>query len=102
MSTEATSELQFDPPGPGFWEQDSVHFPRPVTRYWAEMHPEPFTRGFKELTSYYGMLIDTMALAYPMGFAYKTFVPVADSEVPRALPAGRGGAPGEALARAAA
>ncbi len=82
MSTHATSELRIDPPGPGFWEQDSVHFPRPVTRYWAEMHPEPFTRGFRELTSNYGMLIDTMALEYPMGFAYKTFVPVADSEVP--------------------
>ena len=82
MSTEAASELRIDPPGPGFWEQDSVHFPRPVTRYWAEMHPEPFTRGFRELTSYYGMLLDRMDLAYPSGFAYKTFVPVAESELP--------------------
>jgi rifampicin phosphotransferase len=82
MSAQATTQLHLDPPGPGFWEQDSVHFPRPVTRYWAEMHPEPFTRGFRELTSNYGMLIDTMQLAYPSGFAYKMFVPVADSEAP--------------------
>ena len=82
MSTRATVELQFDPPGPGFWEQDAVHFPRPVTRYWAEMHPEPFARGFRELTSYYGMLIDTLDYRYLDGFAYKTVVPVADSDVP--------------------
>jgi phosphohistidine swiveling domain-containing protein len=82
MSVEATSELRFDPPGPGFWEQDAVHFPRPVTRYWAEMHPEPFKRGFRELTSYYGMLIDTLDYRYLKGFAYKTVVPVPDSEVP--------------------
>jgi rifampicin phosphotransferase len=83
MSTEvATSDLRFDPPGPGFWELDTVHFPRPVTRYWAEMHPEPFQRGFRELTSYYGMLIDTLGYKYLNGFAYKTVVPVAESEIP--------------------
>jgi pyruvate,water dikinase len=82
MSTEATVELRLDPPGPGFWEQDAVHFPRPATRYWAEMHPEPFARGFRELTSYYGMLIDTLDYQYVEGFAYKAVVPVADSEVP--------------------
>src|SRR5262245_3130202 len=82
MSVEAQSVLRFDPPGPGFWEQDAVHFPRPVTRYWAEMHPEPFKRGFQELTSYYGMLIDTIDYRYLSGFAYKTIVPVSDSEVP--------------------
>ena len=81
MST-ATSELRFDPPRPGFWEQDAVHLPRPVTRYWAEMHPEPFRRGFQELTSYYGMLIDTLDYCYLNGFAYKTVVPVADEDVP--------------------
>jgi phosphohistidine swiveling domain-containing protein len=82
MTAEATSELHFDPPGPGFWEQDSVHFPRPVTPYWAEMHPEPFARGFRELTSYYGMLIDRLEYRYPNGFAYRTVVPVSDSDVP--------------------
>src|SRR5262245_28938869 len=82
MSTEATVELRFDPPGPGFWEQDAVHFPRPVTRYWAEMHPEPFARGFRELTGYYGMLIDTIDYRYLEGFAYKTVVPVADRDIP--------------------
>ena len=41
--------VQFDAPGPGFWEWDAVHLPRPITRYWAETHPEPFKRGSHEL-----------------------------------------------------
>src|SRR5947209_1846814 len=82
MTAGATTELRFDPPGPGFWELDAVHFPRPVTRYWSEMHPEPFKRGFRELTSFYGMLIDTIDYRYVDGFCYKQLVPVGESEVP--------------------
>ena len=42
---DAATELRFDLPGPGFWEQDPVHFPRPLTRYWTEVHPTAFKRG---------------------------------------------------------
>jgi rifampicin phosphotransferase len=82
-SVETAETLQFDPPGPGSWDLDTVHFPRPVTRYWAEMHPEPFKRGFREFTQFYGMLIDTLEYRYLDGFAYRTMLPVADSEVPQ-------------------
>jgi phosphohistidine swiveling domain-containing protein len=81
-AVETPGGLTFDPPGPGFWEQDAVHFPRPVTRYWTEVHPEPFKRGFQELTAYYGMLIDRLDMQYVHGFAYKTVVPVAEDEMP--------------------
>ncbi len=81
-SAEIASELRFEPPGPGAWELDAVHFPRPATRYWVEMHPEPFMRGFREFTRYYGMLLDTLEYRYVNGFAYKTVRPVADTEVP--------------------
>ena len=54
MSGETTTGLQFEPPGPGSWGLDPVHFPRPVTRYWAEMHPEPFGRGTHEFMAFYG------------------------------------------------
>ena len=76
------TELQFEPPGPGPWEIDHVHFPRPVTRYWAEMHPEPFRRGFREFTRYYGMLLDSMEYQYVNGFAYRQPQPVAEQEIP--------------------
>jgi rifampicin phosphotransferase len=82
-SAETAAEVRFDPPGPGPWEIDPVHFPRPVTRYWSEMHPEPFLRGFREFTSYYGMLLDGMQYQYVNGFAYKQTMPVPEDQVPK-------------------
>jgi rifampicin phosphotransferase len=82
IPTDTLTELRFDPPGPGSWELDAVHFPRPVTRYFTEIHPGPFRRGFSEFTRYYGMLFETLEMRYVNGFAYKTVVPVADAEVP--------------------
>ena len=58
--SETTAELRFEPPGPGSWALDPVHFPRPVTRYWAETHPEPLKRGTSDFARFYGMLIDGM------------------------------------------
>ncbi len=81
-SPDTATELRFEPPGPGSWEMDPVHFPRPVTRYWTELHPEPFRRGFREFTAYYGMLFHGLEMGYVNGFAYKTIVPLADEEVP--------------------
>ncbi|HZN90362.1 MAG TPA: PEP-utilizing enzyme [Thermoleophilaceae bacterium] len=81
-SIGTSSKVIFEPPGPGSWDLDAVHFPRPVTRYWAGMHPEPFMRGFREFTRFYGMLIDTIEYRYIDGFAYKTLLPVAEREVP--------------------
>jgi pyruvate,water dikinase len=79
---QTASELRFDPPGPGSWEIESVHFPRPVTRYWTETHPEAFKRGVRDFTSFYGMLIDTLDYAYVNGFAYMSVRPVAPEQVP--------------------
>jgi len=75
-------ELRFEPPGPGFWELDPVHFPRPATRYWTELHPRSFERGTREFAGLYGMLIDGLAMAYLHGFAYRAVRPAADDEVP--------------------
>src|SRR5262245_48753330 len=82
---ESASPLRFDPPRPGFWELDPVHFPRPATRYWAEIHPEPFKRGTHEFSELYGLLIDGIEMAYVNGFAYKTVIPAPEAEVPRRL-----------------
>lgn len=76
------TDLRFEPPGPGTWEQDPVHFPRPATRYWEEIHPEPFRRGVAEFTRYYGMLLDTMEMAYVNGVAYRALVLVGDDQIP--------------------
>jgi phosphohistidine swiveling domain-containing protein len=81
-AVDLASELQFEPPGPGSWELDAVHFPRPATRYWSEMHPDALGRGFREFTSYYGMLLDSLDYGYVNGFAYHAPVPVAPEQAP--------------------
>jgi pyruvate,water dikinase len=82
MTTQPQTELRWDPPGPGSWTIDAVHFPRPATRYWQEMHPEPFVRGFGEFTRFYGMLIKTLQYSYVNGFVYSQVVPAPESEIP--------------------
>ncbi|HEY3722870.1 MAG TPA: PEP-utilizing enzyme, partial [Acidimicrobiia bacterium] len=54
-----------------------------VTRYWAEMHPEPFRRGTHEFMAFYGTPIDAMATRYVNGFAYHTMQPAPDEEIPK-------------------
>src|SRR5215207_1225984 len=81
-SEQTATELRFDPPGPGSWGLDAVHFPRPVTRYWAETHPDPFSRGFAEFPRFYGMLIDRMVYGYVNGFAYSSMRPAPEDEIP--------------------
>ena len=82
MATQAGAALQFEAPGPGSWTLDSVHFPRPATRYWQEMHPEPFRRGFSEFTRFYGMLIGTLDYRYVNGFVYSSMLPPPEAEIP--------------------
>src|SRR5213080_1471940 len=83
MTTQqAQTELRFDPPGPGSWTIDAVHFPRPATRYWQEMHPEPFVRGFAEFTRFYGMLIDALEYRYVNGYVYSSLRPVGPDQIP--------------------
>jgi phosphohistidine swiveling domain-containing protein len=81
--SETTAEFPFEAPGPGAWALDPVHFPRPVTRYWVETHPEPFARGVRDFTRFYGMLFDCLEMAYVNGFAYNTMRPVAEDEIPQ-------------------
>ena len=84
MTTADTSAaLRFDPPGPGSWSQDPVHFPRPATRYWTEIHPAAFKRGTNDFARFYGMLIDGLESGYVNGFAYNSIKPAPDAEIPQ-------------------
>lgn len=82
-STRRQVDQPFEPPGPGTWVLDPVHFPRPATRYWAEIHPEPFRRGTAEFSRFYGMLLGGMQMGYVNGFAYHAVTPVDESEIPQ-------------------
>ncbi len=74
--------LRFDPPGPGSWEQDPVHFPRPLTLYFQETHPPSFRQGTNDFARFYGMLIDGLQICYVNGFGYNQVVPAPEAEVP--------------------
>jgi hypothetical protein len=78
----ASSELHFEPPGPGSWKQDPVHFPRPMTRYFQETHPPAFKKGTHDFARFYGMLIDGIQIGYVNGFGYNQVLPAPDSEIP--------------------
>jgi pyruvate,water dikinase len=84
-SPQTEAGASFAAPGPGSWDLDAVHFPRPVTRYWADIHPDAFRVGVSDFTSYYGMLLDSIEMRYINGFAYKTMHLVAPEVVPERI-----------------
>jgi phosphohistidine swiveling domain-containing protein len=77
-----STELRFDPPGPGSWAQDPVHLPRPMTRYFQETHPASFKRGTNDFARFYGMLIDGLQIGYVNGFGYNRVLPAPEAEIP--------------------
>ena len=82
MDTQIKERPTFEAPGPGSWDLDSLHFPRPVTAYWAQMHPEPFALGYGDMTAYYGAPIQTRHTAYVNGFCYGQMEPIAPESFP--------------------
>ena len=82
-SSDNPTKLHFEAPGPGAWEQDPVHMPRPMTRYYQETHPPAFKTGTNDFARYYGMLIDGLDMGYVNGFGYRRVVPAPEAEIPQ-------------------
>ena len=68
--TQPMAQRTYEAPGPGTWEQDSTHFPRPATQYIFDVVREPFQRGFKEGGARYGLLFSHLEPALVHGFLY--------------------------------
>ncbi len=81
--SDTKTKLHLEPPAPGPWTQDPVHFPRPMTRYFQEVHPAAFKRGTNDFARYYGMLIDGLQMSYVEGFGYNQVVPAPEAEIPQ-------------------
>lgn len=84
-SNETGRSLDLSAPGAGFWEQDPVHFPRPLTRYFQETHGPAFKKGTNDFARFYGMLIDGIQIAYVGGFAYNQVMPAPEAQIPARL-----------------
>ena len=78
-----STQPSFEPPGPGSWQQDPVHFPRPMTRYFQETHPPSFKSGTNDFARFYGLLIDGLQIGYVNGFGYNQVLPAPDAEIPQ-------------------
>jgi len=63
-------------PGPGQWALDTGHFPRPATRFTAELFPEPSRKGFADGTAPFGLLLDFLEWAFVDGWGYLSPRPV--------------------------
>jgi rifampicin phosphotransferase len=81
MSTSSVfGQMTFDPPGPGSWVLDSVHVPRPFSRFQAEIHPPNLAEGFRESARRYGLLFDTLDWRMVNGFAYFAVAPLTEPD----------------------
>jgi phosphohistidine swiveling domain-containing protein len=79
--TTTAAGRRFDPPGPGTWELDPVHYPRPVTRYYATTS-HSFRRGTAEVMAYYGMPVEALVSDTVNGFVYHQMMPLDPGQVP--------------------
>jgi rifampicin phosphotransferase len=80
MTTTAAAEQGFTPPGPGVWMLDATHWTRPLTRFQAELFPDPFRRGFGEGLRRYGSLLEYLDVGFSNGFPYYRPRPVGAPE----------------------
>jgi pyruvate,water dikinase len=65
-----SEEPVFEVPGPGSWELETTHFPRPLARFGAAAIIAGFHRGFSESTARYGLLLDHIEGTFVNGFSY--------------------------------
>jgi pyruvate,water dikinase len=91
MSIAASPEiriegLEFEPPGPGSWEPDLTHYPRPVARFITEpaaTFEDPFERGFIESLRRYGSAVLYPEHRFVNGFSYMCVRPAPEEELPQ-------------------
>ena len=82
-TAQEAGSLTFEAPGPGSYKQDPVHFPRPLTRYWTEIHPAAFAKGTADFARFYGMPMGGLRTEYVNSIAYMTQLPAPEEEIPQ-------------------
>ncbi len=73
IASEATTggSKQWTAPGPGPWEAESAHFPRPIPRFGREKFVAGFMAGFAESTARYGLLLSHFEIGIVNDFWYQ-------------------------------
>ncbi len=65
-----TTEIVFNPPGPGTWMLDGAHCDRPRSRAVMALFERSATEGFRAGFAEYGVLLDTIEFKSVGGFPY--------------------------------
>ena len=63
--------LSWSAPGPGPWEAEGTHFPRPLARFGRAGFRRAFMAGFAESTARYGLLLSHFEVEFVNGFWYQ-------------------------------
>lgn len=66
----------FPQPGPGTWELDSTHFPRPAAPVTRSIFSRHFPAGLARGTARYGLVLDRLAYAPAGGWLYNQVQPI--------------------------
>lgn len=66
-----TNELRWEAPGPGPWEAEGAHFPRPIPHFGRLGFQRAFKKGFAESTARYGLLLSHFESEFVNGFWYQ-------------------------------
>jgi phosphohistidine swiveling domain-containing protein len=66
--------LRWDPPGPGPWEAESAHFPKPLPRFGRRVIAGAFREGFTWGSARYGLLLSHFEVGFVNDFWYQQAV----------------------------
>jgi pyruvate,water dikinase len=71
MSVRGDGALQWEAPGPGSWEAETAHFPKPVPRFGRRLFQQAFRDGFASGAERYGLLLSHFEVRFVNDFWYQ-------------------------------
>lgn len=64
MMTRTSTVLRWDPPGPGRWEPDAIHWPKPAARAAQAPFADGTGRGLASAFARHGLPLETLEMAF--------------------------------------
>jgi pyruvate,water dikinase len=71
IESASVASKQWAAPGPGPWEAEGAHFPKPIPRFGREKFVAGFMAGFAESTARYGLLLSHFEIGIVNDFWYQ-------------------------------
>jgi pyruvate,water dikinase len=71
MTQAEAKDVRWEAPGPGPWELEGAHFPRPMAHFGRARVAENFEKGFAAGTARYGLLLSHFSIGFVNSFWYQ-------------------------------